>query len=355
MLRRPGPRFLFLTALVTGGLLVGASAAAASSSPRPNRPTDPTADGAFTPARVGAPATAAGNERGAYEWDDTAWWPNPSAYSDTLAELSALGVTTLYVDITEGVTLTRAHSTELGGFEADFAQLVEEADADGLRVDALGGASSWATTNRAGPAQLLSVVTQTTTAYPGAALDGVQFDVEPWALKRWGSHRAAYARDWLAFVQSTVTAWQRTGLEGRLGFTVPYWFDGATGGVPEVTVDGSTDYPFQLALGLLSPVADTVLNVMAYRNTTTGPNGSIALFAGNLNAAGAAGSDTELLVGQETGDVTPSEITFYGTSCARFDQATTQIAAAFDGDASYQGIAVDDVESLVALCDAPAG
>lgn len=152
-----------------------------------------------------------------------------------------------------------------------------------------------------------------------------------------------------------MTAWQRTGLPGRLGFTVPYWFDGDTGGVPEATFDGSTDYPFQLALGVLSPVADTVLNVMAYRNTTTGSNGSVALFAGNLNAAVAAGSDTELLVGQETGDVTPSEITFYGTSCARFDQATSQIAAAFDGDASYQGIAVDDVESLVALCDAPTG
>lgn len=188
MLRRPGPRSLFLTALVTAGLLVGASAAAATSSQRPNRPTDPTADRSLAPAPAGPPAPTGatgaaagdetGNERGVYEWDDTAWWPNPSAYSDTLAELSALGVTTLYVDITEAVTLTRAHSTELGGFEADFAQLVEEADADGLRVDAVGGATSWATTNRAGPAQLLSVVAQITTAYPEATLDGVQFDVE---------------------------------------------------------------------------------------------------------------------------------------------------------------------------------
>jgi hypothetical protein len=340
--------------MLVGGLLAGPAAPAAPAALTARAPAARVAPAAGV-VRAAPADDETGHERGAYEWDDTNWWPNPSAYSDTLAALSNLGVTTLYVDITEAVTLTRAHSAELGTFEADFAQLVEEADADGMRVDAVGGATSWATTDKAGPAQLLSAVSQITADYPSATLDGVQFDVEPWALKRWTSRRAAYARDWLAFLRSTVTAWQRIGLQGRLGFTVPYWFDGDTGGVPEVTFDGSTGYPFQLALGLLSPVGDTVLNVMAYRNTTTGANGSIALFAGNRNAAVAAGSDTELLLGQETGEATPAEITFYGTSCAQFDEATGQIADAFDGDASYQGIAVDDVESLVALCGAPTG
>jgi hypothetical protein len=147
-----------------------------------------------------------------------------------------------------------------------------------------------------------------------------------------------------------VAAWRSDALTGRLGFTVPFWFDG--GGIPRVTFGGSTNYPFQLALGLLSPLEETVLNVMAYRNTTTGPNGSIALFAGNMDAVMAAGSRTELLAGQETGGVRPSETTFYGLPCGTFDTATTQIAGAFDGDAPYQGIAVDDVESLEALCPA---
>jgi hypothetical protein len=184
----------------------------------------------------------------------------------------------------------------------------------------------------------------------GAALDGVLFDVEPWAVKGWGSHHGAYSRDWVNFLASTVKVWRADNLSGRLGFTVPYWFDGATGGVPSVTVGGSKNYPFQLALAALAPLDDTVLDVMAYRNTTTGPNGSVALFAGDLDAAVGAGSHTELLAGQETADVSPPEITFYGTGCARFDTATTQIADAFDGDTSFEGIAVDDVESLEALC-----
>jgi hypothetical protein len=37
-------------------------------------------------------------------------------------------------------------------------------------------------------------------------------------------------------------------------------------------------------------------------------------------------------------------------TCASFLAATDQINDAFDDDASYEGIAVDDVESLEALC-----
>jgi hypothetical protein len=297
-----------------------------------------------------AAAQTPGTERGAYEWDDSTWWPTPSAYAGTLTELKNLGITTLYVDITEAVSLMRAHSSRLASFESAFGQLVEEANADGFAVDAVGGDPTWATKQKKGPAQLLAAVAQIVAASPGAVLGGVQFDVEPWGLKSWHSRRGKLATAWLRFIQSTVSAWQHDGLTGRLGFTVPYWFDGATGGVPQVTFAGATNYPFQLALGLLAPLDQTMLNVMAYRNVTTGPNGSVALFASNVNAVESAGARTELLAGQETGRSLPAETTFYGTSCATFDAATAQIADAFSGDAPYGGIAVDDVETLEALC-----
>jgi hypothetical protein len=303
-----------------------------------------------TAARATAASTAIAEEEGAYEWDDSSWWPDPSGYADTLVRLQSLGVTTLYVDITEGVTLLQNHSNALARFESAFKQLVAEAGADGMGVDALGADSAWATTQKKGPAQLLSVVSQIEAGASGASLDGVQFDVEPWGLKNWTSHRAAYGLDWVLFIASTVSHWRADGLGGRLGFTVPYWFDGATGGVPLVTVDGSTGYPFQLALSALSPLSDTVLNVMAYRNITAGPNGSLSLFGSNIDAVHSAGSPTKLLAGQETGNVQPAETTFYGMTCASFLAATDQINDAFDDDASYEGIAVDDVESLEALC-----
>jgi hypothetical protein len=317
-----------------------ASAAPASAAPPIHRSTVTGAD------------QVTGAEMGAYEWHDATWWPDPSAYTDTLDQLQSLGVNTLYVDITQGVTLLLDHSDELTGFESAFAQLVGEAHADGVAVEAVGGDPLWATSQKKGPAELLSVVAQITAANPGLPLGGVQFDVEPWGLKHWRSHRVGYAKDWLRFIGSTVTAWQSDGLSGRLGFTVPYWFDGDTGGVPRVTLNGSTNYPFQLALAALAPLPETSLNVMAYRNTTGGVNGSEALFGGNMNAASSAGTGTELLAGQETGDVQPAETTFYGLPCSTFQTATGQIADAFDGDTPYEGIAVDDVESLEALCPA---
>jgi len=306
----------------------------------------PTASGSATSRQS---ATSHGSELGAYEWDDSTWWPSPSSYSATLGRLQTLGVTTLYVDITAAVGMEDSHSGALTSFLADFEQLVRNAASDGVRVDAVGGDPSWATTDRRGPGILLSVVTQVVADLGPGILEGVQFDVEPWGLTGWRAHRAAYARDWLGFVQSAVSTWTADGLSGRLGFTVPYWFDGATGGVPRVTFDGADTYPFQLALRILAPLDETVLNVMAYRNSTSGPNGSVALMNGNVQAA-AAQSPTALLAGQETGPASPSEVTFYGTSCADYQAAAGQIADAFDGDASYAGIAVDDVESFEALC-----
>ena len=291
-----------------------------------------------------------GGELGAYEWNTTTWAPSPSAYLPTLARLRALGVNTLFVDITEAVSLTKRNSSQLTSFLSDFAQFVSQADADGFRVDAVGGDPSWSTRSPKGAAELLAAVARVTAQLPAGALDGVQFDVEPWGLAGWRRHATTRALDWLRFVQTMVNDWQHEGLSGSLGFTVPYWFNGDNGGVPKVTFDGAKGYPFQLSLALLAPLPDTVLNVMAYRNTTTGPNGSEALFNANLQLAVAAGSRTSLLLGQETGHVNPASITFDGTGCAAFQTAVNQIGTAFGGDANYSGIPVDDVESLLALC-----
>jgi hypothetical protein len=156
--------------------------------------------------------------------------------------------------------------------------------------------------------------------------------------------------DWVQFVGRTVTAWQQDKLSGSLGFTVPYWFNGATNNVPRVTFDGSTGYPFQLSLGLLAPLPQTVLNVMAYRNTPAGSNGSEALFQSNLQPLVAAKSETQLLLGQETGNFQPPSITFYGLGCPAFQSAAAQIGTTFGDDPNYAGIAINDVETYLALC-----
>ncbi len=286
---------------------------------------------------------------GAYEWNNAAWTPNPAAYQPTLARLRGLGVSTLFVDITEAVSLTLRHSEQLSSFLSEFRGLVTEADADGLKVDAVGGDPSWSK-HPSGAQDLLAAVARVTAELPVGALDGVQFDVEPWGLAGWRQHATVRAVDWLRFVQTMVNDWQQDGLVGSLGFTVPYWFDGDNGGVPRVTFDGIEGYPFQLSLALLAPLADTVLNVMAYRDTTSGPNGSNALFNANLQLAVAAGSHTSLLLGQETGKAKPTSITFYGKGCAAFQTAVNQIGTAFGEDQNYSGIPVDDVESLLALC-----
>src|SRR5580658_5930219 len=164
--------FLSVTAILVGPVPGPATASPVAGRPLPGAP-------AAAPPLATSMSTA--REMGSYEWDDTAWWPDPSGYAGTLVHLQSLGVTILYVDITEGVTLLRDHSSALTSFESAFRQLVAEAGADGLGVDALGADPAWATTQKEGPAQLLTVVSQIEAS--GPSLHGVQFDVEPWALR----------------------------------------------------------------------------------------------------------------------------------------------------------------------------
>src|ERR1700688_1913619 len=185
-----------------------------------------------------------GGELGAYEWNTTTWAPSPSAYLPTLARLRALGVNTLFVDITEAVSLTKRNSSQLTSFLSDFAQFVSQADADGFRVDAVGGDPSWSTRSPKGAAELLAAVARVTAQLPAGALDGVQFDVEPWGLAGWRRHATTRALDWLRLVQTMGNDWQHEGVSGSLGFTVPYWFNGDNGGVPQVTFAGARGYPF---------------------------------------------------------------------------------------------------------------
>jgi hypothetical protein len=99
-----------------------------------------------------------------------------------------------------------------------------------------------------------------------------------------------------------------------------------------------------------SLVQEADKDVMAYRNFTAGSNGSIALFEPNMAAVVAGGSSTNLLLGQETGNVQPPDVTFYGLGCAAFETAASQLHVQFDSDPNYSGDAIDDVETMLALC-----
>ena len=95
------------------------------------------------------------------------------------------------------------------------------------------------------------------------------------------------------------------------------------GGVPRVTFDGSTGYPFQLSLSQLAGLGSSSLNVMAYRHQTAGTNGSIALMAPDLAADAARGGARCCWPGGRS--VQPPETTFYGLGCAPFQTATDQL------------------------------
>ncbi len=89
--------------------------------------------------------------------------------------------------------------------------------------------------------------------------------------------------------------------------------------------------------------------MMAYRNVAEGPNGTIGLSAAAMALASQAGHVTRLIIAQETSDVQPAEITYYGSTKAYLAGQVAAIDAAYAGSAAFGGIAIDYIQPFLAL------
>jgi hypothetical protein len=96
---------------------------------------------------------------------------------------------------------------------------------------------------------------------------------------------------------------------------------------------------------------------MAYRNTATGPDGTLVLAAPTLTAARAAGK--KVRIGQETRYLGPSPVevkqTFFGQTSTRLEAQLGVIDSAERANPAYLGVAVNDHTGWAALSPGPPG
>ena len=194
--------------------------------------------------------------------------------------------------------------------------LVGRARQRGVRVQALGGEATWL----ADPA--LAIRGWLRPLLESGLFDGVHLDIEPPGL---GDDRdGQIARPFSALVGAIATAAGATPVEIDVG----HWYH-------RVPLDGGN-----LAAALLAAV--DAATILAYRNVTDGPNGSIAI-AGPVSAlAVAAGRPWR--VGQDTTDTDPDHRTtsFHGRPASELAAARARLDAHFAVHPGYLGTAVHD-------------
>jgi hypothetical protein len=230
------------------------------------------------------------------------------------------GIQQLFVAVPPNVTT----SPELPRLKA----LASAARAAGLRVDALGGDPGWIDNQQWVVDRWLKPAIAT------GLFTGVHVDIEPYGTPAWTTDQAGVVSRYLA----TLTTLRKAAGAHPLEADIPFWFNQVAAG------SGST-----LDREIMKRTAAVTL--MAYRNTATGPDGTLAVAAAELSAAASLG--TPVRIGQETNDLgtdpSAAKQTFAGMTVSQMQAQLTEVDQGAAAWRTYAGIAVQDYAGFQAM------
>ena len=231
----------------------------------------------------------------------------------------AQGITQLYAAVPPHV----ASSPQLG----QLHELSEGAATVGVPVDALGGDPGWIDN------QGWVVDSWLAPALATGLFSGVHVDLEPYTTPAWHTGRATVVEKWLATLDRLRTGAGSAPLEAD----IPFWLD-------QVPAHGST---------LDSEVMRRTdgVNVMAYRNTAHGPDGTIALASPAVRAGTALGCPVR--VGAETrylgSEPAQRKQTFFGRTRTQLEAQLGLVSTAYGSSPAFAGFAIHDAAGYAAM------
>jgi hypothetical protein len=292
-------------------------------------------------------------------WD----WSNPANKSqhelDALSDFMYLHqLNTVYVNVGEYNPLLKnsKHSSKdaqkLAAYEKSLESYISALGKRNIKVYAAAGDVDWAyPAKRSMPLDVLYAVEQYNNSHQHARFTGVEFDVEAYnqpgfsdgssTVKALGLGDFMDMVDKLATANTNYTKKTRETLE--LGFTIPYWFDNQNGNIPSITWHNKTGPVLYHLLDRLNNLKTSNVVVMAYRNAARGNDGSIALSRTEVEYAQAKAPRIKILIGQETTDVEPTKITYYGKNSTQLSNEVKYIVDAFGQTRVFDGIAINDL------------
>jgi len=238
----------------------------------------------------------------------------------TVAFATAHGVSQLFVAVPPDVTTSSALPR--------LKELATSARAAGVRLDALGGDPGWVDEPQWAVDHWLRPAIAT------GLFAGIHVDIEPYTTSAWSTDQAGVVSRYLATLSRLRTAAGSRPLEAD----IPFWFHQVPAG------SGST-------LDREIMKRTSAVTLMAYRNTATGPDGTLDVAAAELAAAASLGRPVR--IGQETNDLgtdpTATKQTFAGMTVS---QMQLQLTAVDEGAAAwptYAGIAIQDAAGFRAM------
>ncbi|MBI4508598.1 MAG: hypothetical protein HY698_03105 [Deltaproteobacteria bacterium] len=239
------------------------------------------------------------------------------------------GVRTAYL---ESEALLKEHDEHLAAF-------LRRAASQGMTIEFLVGAPSWAKTDEHDYVVSLAKLAATfTSRLDGPRPVALHLDVEPHGLPGWGQNKESLGNQYLDLLEKVKAALAGSGL--ALAVDVNAFYDRVM--VPR---KGRTRPLSEWIFDTVDRVA-----VMSYRDHAAPPDGILALAEAEIAQAAAAGKLA--IVGVETGceiGEDPPIITFCDEGRAVLERELDKIQEQLRGQPGFGGIAIHHYSSLVSL------
>lgn len=299
-------------------------------------------------------------EYGNAVWD---WQPLKREDTDTFfSDLQARGVNSVYMNIGDYVDIHEIKDDTKKGekteeFNTKVKEYINTAQEYGISVHALAGNVDWGNSSHR---YLNEIVIEYTRSFnknnPEIKFQGVQFDIEPYSQEGFATkNREAIFLDYLDTVSGIVSIFdkyqgQDSEFKGmKLGFVIPYWFDGETEYSKKIIWNGEEKYLFYHILNRMNRIQGGYLVIMAYRNFAEGSGGSIEHSLEEVKFAQQNTPRVRIVIGQETSDVEPERITFFTMPFNNMVDEVKKISTRYEIFPNFGGFAFNNADSFLGL------
>lgn len=266
-------------------------------------------------------------------------WSSPDMISGNetvkmLNQARKMHIDTVYVDISKYVDIISSDS-EVENYSVSLALFNATAAAKKIKVQALAGHPDWSQPDEQYlPLEIVSFVNKFNSKYPESRFSGIQFDIEFWNRPGFNENSLSEYQFFQELADDVISQHKSLFPDLPLGFAVPFWTE--------------NELTFPLAQKL-SVLPESYLVVMAYRNYAQGSDGTIEIIKDEFDYFSRNRLPTKLFIGQETTDVQPVKITFFGQTHKHLDTEINSIYKHFSSQPNFGGFAIHDLPGFIAL------
>jgi uncharacterized repeat protein (TIGR01451 family) len=301
---------------------------------------------------VTQPIIQKGKEQGMWVWSFPSQM-NTTAGTEQMKAIASQGFNAVYITIDDYLDIAALpeganKNTQKAAYFLNLNKFIKTAHGLGIAVDVEGGWKDWAyLANRWKGFALIDAAKEYNAAYPNAKIRAFQYDVEPYLLSEYETNKAKVLTEFVEFTDQSVN--RLAGSDIKFSMAIPHFYDKNQAWTPTITYGGVTTHTFSHLLRILEKKPGSMILLMSYRDYFEGAGGTKEIALAEIQEASTGGYSTLVLVGQETGNVDPAYVTFYGSTKTVVLNMLGTISSAFGSYSNYGGTATHYIDSFLAM------